>query len=72
MKKENWYKFLFAVSGLLVVGFIIRVIADYIQYDPIATSFPFYATLLLRSVELILPSIKTFVIAIILKKKYSP
>lgn len=71
MKKEKWYKFLFAVSGLLVVGFIIRVIADYIQYDLIATSFPFYATLLLRSVEFILPCIITFVIAIILKKKYS-
>jgi hypothetical protein len=68
IKKENWYKFMYVISGLLVVGFIIRLTADYIQYDPIATSFPFYASVLMRSIEFLLPSLIVFITAIIFKK----
>ncbi|HQM97404.1 MAG TPA: hypothetical protein PK705_10405 [Clostridia bacterium] len=68
MKKKNWYKFMYIISGLLVAGFIIRLIADYIQYDPIATSFPFYASVLMRSIEFLLPSLIVFITAIIFKK----
>lgn len=68
MKKEKWYKFLYVVSGLLAVGFIIRLTVDYIQYNPMETSFPFYATILLRSVEFLLPALIVLIAAIILRK----
>ncbi|HOD92289.1 MAG TPA: hypothetical protein PLT91_00565 [Clostridia bacterium] len=68
MKKEKWYKFLYVVSGLLAVGFIIRLTVDYIQYNPMEASFPFYATILLRSVEFLLPALIVLIAVIILRK----
>lgn len=70
MKKENIYKFLYAVCILLVIGFIVRIVADLVTYNPMETSFPFYANVILRAVEFILPCIACFIAGIIFKKKY--
>ena len=35
MKKENIYKFLYAVCLFLIIGFAIRLGADYFKYDNI-------------------------------------
>lgn len=68
MKKEKYYKFLYFIAILLIAGFLIRVGADYLKYNPIENSAPFYAYIILRSVEFILPSCIIITIAQIIKK----
>ena len=71
MKKENIYKFLYAVSIFLVIGFAIRLGVDYFKHDNISNSAPFYAFIIERLVEFIIPSIIVFIVAKVVKKKYS-
>ena len=71
MKKENIYKFLYAVSALLIVGFAIRFGVDIFKYDSYNSSAPLYAYALVRAAEFIVPSIIVFVAAIICKKKFA-
>lgn len=70
MKKENIYKFLYVVSIFLIIGFAIRLGIDYFKYDTHNNSVPFYAFIIERVVEFIIPSIIVFVVAKIVKKKY--
>lgn len=70
MKKENIYKFLYLISILLIVGAIIRLFVDYIKYDDINNSAPFYILIIERIFEFILPSIILFIVGKIMKKKY--
>lgn len=71
MKKENIYKLLYTVCIFLIIGFVIRLGADYFKYDHINGSSPFYTFIIERLVEFILPSIIVFVVGRIMKKKYS-
>ncbi len=71
MKKENIYKFLYAICIFIIIGFMIRLGADYFKYDNINNSAPFYVVLIERIVEFIIPSIVLFIIGKIMKKKYS-
>ena len=71
MKKVNIYRFLYAVSALLVLGFAIHTIVDGCRYNSMLTSFPFYAFVLVRAIEYIVPSIIVFIVAIIVKKKFT-
>ena len=69
--KKNIYKFLYAVCGLLIVGFIIRLGVDYISYDPINNSAPFYALIIERVIEFIIPSIIVLLVGKLAKTKYA-
>lgn len=71
MKKEIWCKVLYAISILLAVGFVIRLGVDYFMYDKVANSAPFYAYVIVRALEFILPSAIVFIVARLLKKKTS-
>ncbi len=71
MKKENMHKFLYAVCILLLIGFVIRLGVDYIKYDNINYSAPFYVFIIARLLEFILPGIMVFIVANIMKKKFS-
>lgn len=71
MKKENIYKFLYAICIFIIIGFIIRLGADYFKYDNINNSAPLYVLLIERIIEFIIPSIVLFIIGKIMKKKYS-
>ncbi len=71
MKKENIYKFLYAVSVFLIIGFVIRLGVDYFKYNTHSNSAPFYAFVIERIVEFIIPSIIIFIVAKVVKKKYS-
>lgn len=71
MKKENIYKFLYAVGIFLIIGFIIRLGVDYFKYNTINNSAPFYTFIIERVVEFILPSVIVFIVGRIMKKKYS-
>lgn len=68
MKKENIYKFLYAVCMVLIVGFAIRLGADYFKYNNINNSAPFYTFIIERTVEFILPSIIVFIVGKVMKK----
>lgn len=70
MKKENVYKFLYAISVFLIVGFAIRLGVDYFKYDTHSNSAPFYVFITERVIEFIIPSIIVFIVAKIAKKKY--
>lgn len=71
MKKENIYKLLYAICIFLIVGFAIRLGADYFKYDNINNSAPFYTCIIERVVEFILPCIIVFIAGKVIKKKYS-
>ena len=71
MKKENWYKLLYICSGLLILGFCIGVAADYVRYDTMANSAPFYVFIMVRLLEFVLPSAILFIVAKVLKKKFN-
>ena len=71
MKKSNIYKFLYAISALLVLGFVIHTIVDACRYDSMLTSFPFYAFIIVHAVEYLLPSLIVFIAALIVKKKFA-
>lgn len=71
MKKENVYKFLYAVCIFLIIGFAIRLGVDYFKYDKINNSTPFYTFIIERMIEFLLPSIIVFIGGKIMKKKYS-
>ena len=70
MKKENIYKFLYTVSIFLIIVFFIRLGIDYLNYDTYNNSAPFYAYIIERVVEFIVPSIILFIVGIFCKKKY--
>lgn len=71
MKKENSYKFLYAVSIFLIVGFAITLKIDYSKYNTHSSSAPFCAFIIERTVEFILPSIIVFVEGKVVKRKYT-
>lgn len=71
MKKENIYKFLYTVSIFLIIGFTIRLGADYFKYNNTNNSAPFYAFVIERTVEFIVPSIIVFIVGKVVKNKYS-
>ena len=73
MKKENWHKFLFVISALLVVGFAIAFGVDAYKYNTggYLGSAPLYVYALVDAVEYLLPSLAFFIAAIICKKKFT-
>ena len=71
MKKANIYKFLYAISALLVLGFAIHTIVDACRYDSMLTSFPFYVFVLGHAVVYLVPSLIVFIVALIVKKKFA-
>lgn len=71
MKKKHWYKFMYVISTLLVVGFIIRTTVDYIQYNETLNSAPFYVFILARALVFLLPAIVSLILASVFKKKFN-
>ena len=58
------------LSVTLVIVFIALSIIDYINYNPISTSAPYYVHLLVNALFLLLPAIIVFIIGIIVGKRY--
>lgn len=71
MKKQALWKFLFAIAGLLLVGFCIRLGADYLQYSVTLNSAPFSVFVLVRALEFLLPAVIALIAGLIVKKKAS-
>lgn len=70
MRKENIYKFFYLLSALLLLGFAIRLGADYMKYD-VSNSAPFYVFVMERTAEFVLPAIIALLAGLITKKKYN-
>ena len=70
MKKENIYKFLYAISIVLIICFVITSGVDFFRYDDILGSAPFYAYVIVRAIEFVVPSIVVFIVGLFCKKKY--
>ncbi len=62
-------RFLSLIGILLVIGFVIRLWADYYKYHNSITSEPFYVFIIGRSVAFLLPSIICFIAAAYYKNK---
>ncbi len=62
-------KILYAVSVILAVAFVVSIIVDRYNYDNVLTSAPFYAAVLARTVEFLLPCVITLAAAVIMNKK---
>lgn len=69
MKKVNFIKICFVLSGLFLFCFIGKTIFDYIQYSATLNSAPFSLWILENIVCFLLPSILIFIVAFLLKKK---
>ena len=69
MKKEKIYKLFYIISILLSITFIIFLTIDYLNYNPITYSTPFYTFIIIRIIELLIPSIILFLIGKIIKNK---
>lgn len=65
--KNNISKFLYFISILLIIGFIIFIVLDYLKYD-VSNSAPFYIFIIIRVIEFLLPSLICFIIGNRLKK----
>lgn len=69
MKRLLWKdKFLNIAGVLLVLGFVIRLAADYFKYQNSFGSAPFSVSIIFRSIEFLLPAIICFVAASYIKK----
>lgn len=53
----------------MICAFVILTIVDYSNYNPITTSAPFYADILLRTVEFVLPAFVFACVGYIYQKK---
>lgn len=62
-------KFLNLVAVLLVLGFFIRLGADYFKYKNTGNSAPFYVFIIGRGIVFLLPSIICFIAAKYVKKQ---
>ena len=71
MRKENIYKFLYALAALLVVGFAIGSGVDICKYNTSGYlgSAPLSLYILLNAIEYLLPSLAFFIAGLICKKK---
>ena len=58
-----------AVSVMLAIAFVVISIIDYMNYNPICTSAPYYVHLLVNALFLLTPAIIVFIIGVFVKKK---
>ena len=67
--KKRISKISFILFILLLALFIVFITIDYVNYNSILTSFPFYTNIIVRGIEFLLPSVVCFIISFILRKK---
>ena len=58
------------LSVVLVITFIVLNIIDYVNYNPMVTSAPYYVNLLVNALFLLIPAVIVFIIGIIIEKRY--
>ena len=71
MDRKNIYKLFYGAVLLLVIGFCVRVGADFYEYNEMTYSAPFYVFLIVRGLEFLLPGLLLFLAARVVKKKFN-
>ena len=68
--KKNISTICKVLSVVLIIAFIILSIIDYINYNPIVTSAPYYVNLIINALFLLIPAIIVYIIGIIVEKRH--
>ena len=68
---KKYYRFLYWIAALLVIGFSIQTGYDYSHYDPAANSAPFSLWIWVNSILYLLPSAICLIAGLMIKKKKS-
>jgi len=63
------YRFLYAVSVILAIGFCVRLGMDWYSYNTTLNSAPFWLFAAVGAVEFLLPAAILLIVAQIIKKK---
>lgn len=58
------------LSVVLVITFIVLSIVDYVNYNPMVTSAPYYVNLLVNALFLLIPAVIVFIIGFIIEKRH--
>ena len=58
------------LSVVLVITFIVLNIIDYVNYNPMVTSAPYYVNLLVNALFWLIPAVIVFIIGIIIEKRH--
>ncbi len=69
MKKVKAHKLLYGAGVLMVLGFLIHLLVDYIQYDTMLNSAPFGVFILVDALLWLIPALLAFLAGLIAKKK---
>ncbi len=69
MKKAQAHKLLYGAGALMVLGFLVHLLVDYIQYDRMLNSAPFWVFILVDALLLLIPALLAFLAGFIAKKK---
>ena len=68
--KNNVCKLLYCVCAVLVLAFIVFLGIDFYYYHPIHSSAPFYAYIIVRGLEFLLPAVIIFIISEVIRRKF--
>ena len=68
--KKNISTICKVLSVVLVITFIVLNIIDYVNYNPMVTSAPYYVNLLVNALFLLIPAVIVFIIGIIIEKRH--
>ena len=68
--KKNISTICKVLSVVLIIAFIVLSIIDYVNYDPIVTSAPYYVNLIINALFLLIPAIIVYIIGIIVEKRH--
>ena len=66
---KNIYKFLYIVSAVLFVAFVVAFFVDACKYNEYIGSAPLYVYLLVRALEFALPSVIVLLVALLARRK---
>lgn len=70
MKKDKVWIFFIVLACLFIIGFAIRLCIDYFDLYEFGSS-PFWLYIAVRFVEFIIPAIASFIVGLVLKKKFA-
>ena len=71
MKKVKADHLLYGAAGLMVIGFAIHTLVDYLRYDHLLNSAPFRLWIYVNAIYWLIPALLAFLAGIIAHKKLS-
>ncbi len=69
MKKINGAAVCYALSALLLLGFVVNTMIDYSRYNATLNSAPFSVWIVANAITFLLPAVIAIVVGLVLRKK---